>query len=107
MEIQGKIVKFLNQETGQKKDGSGEWVKQSIVVHTDDTYNNVYCFELFGAEKVDNLNKYNKAGDLVKVEFNVNTSEYNGKFYTTLQAWKISKESSAPTPVEQIEDLPY
>jgi sporulation protein YlmC with PRC-barrel domain len=87
----GKITKVLEKETGTKKDGSGEWVKQSFIVETGEKYNNVYCFELFGDEKVDNFNKYNKVGDLVDVDFNVKTNEWQGKYFTTLQAWKVFK----------------
>ena len=74
MEVQGKITKILDKQTGTKKDGSGEWVKQSFTLETDEKYNNLYCFEVFGDEKVENLNKYNKVGDSVSVEFNVSTN---------------------------------
>lgn len=87
----GKITKILEKQTGQKKDGSGEWVKQSFLVETNEKYNNVYCFELFGDEKVENFNKYNKVGYLVDVDFNVQTNEWQGKYFTTLQAWKVFK----------------
>ena len=94
LEVTGKLKKFLEPQTGAKKDGSGNWIKQSFLVETDSQYNNLYCFEVFGDEKVANLTKYQKEGDNVTVEFNVNTNEYNGSYYTTLAAWKISKQSS-------------
>jgi hypothetical protein len=90
----GKITKVLEKETGTKKDGSGQWVKQQFVVETNEKYNNLYCFELFGDEKVDNFNKYNKVGDLVDVDFNVSTNEWKGKYFTTLQAWKVFKSDA-------------
>jgi len=93
LEVAGKLKKFLEPQTGAKKDGSGNWIKQSFLVETDSQYNNLYCFEVFGDEKVANLTKYQKEGDNVTVEFNVNTNEYNGSYYTTLAAWKISKQS--------------
>jgi hypothetical protein len=91
LEVTGKLKKFLEPQTGEKKDGSGNWIKQSFLVETDSQYNNLYCFEVFGDEKVANLTKYQKEGDSVTVEFNVNTNEYKGSYYTTLAAWKISK----------------
>lgn len=90
LEVTGKITKVLPLESGQTKAGA-EWQKQSFIVTTDAQYNNVYCFEVFGNEKVENFNKYNKVGQSVTVEFNVNCNEYKDKFYTTLSAWKISK----------------
>jgi Pyruvate/2-oxoacid:ferredoxin oxidoreductase delta subunit len=86
-----KITKILEKETGTKKDGTGDWVKQKFIVKTTEKYNNVYCFELFGDEKVNNFNKYNKVGDLVDVDFNVSTNEWKGKYFTTLQVWKVFK----------------
>jgi hypothetical protein len=102
LEVKGKLTKFLTPQTGAKKDGSGDWVKQSFLVQTDAQYNNLYCFEVFGNEKVENFTKYQKEGDDVTVEFNVNTNEYNGNYYTTLAAWKITKigKLSSETQVE-------
>ena len=90
----GKITKVLEKETGTKKDGSGQWVKQQFVVETNEKYNNLYCFELFGDEKVDNFNKHNKVGDFVDVDFNVSTNEWKGKYFTSLQAWKVFKSDA-------------
>jgi hypothetical protein len=101
MKVQGKITKILEKVTGQKKDGSGEWCKQSFVVTTDEQYNNLYAFEVFGDEKVTNLTKYNKVDDSVDVEFNVSTNEYQGRYYTTLQAWKITKANTTETALAQ------
>ena len=91
LEVTGKLKEFLDPQTGQKKDGSGQWIKRSFLVDTEEKYNNLFCFEVFGDEKVENLTKYQKEGDTVTVEFNVSTNEYKGNYYTTLSAWKISK----------------
>ena len=89
MEITGKLSKVLDVITGQKKDGSGVWQKIGFVVTTAEEYNNLYYFEIFGAEKVENFKKYNKAGDEVKVSFNVQTNEWQDKYFTSLQAWRV------------------
>ena len=110
MKITGKVEKILEKQTGTS--AKGEWVKQSFLVRTDEDYNNLYCFELFGKEKVDNFNKYTKVGSNVKVEFNVKTNEYQGKYYTSLSAWKvyitkqqIVEKAKAEEPEET--DLPF
>ena len=109
MEVTGKITKVLDKVTGQKKDGSGEWVKQCFVLETTEQYNNLYCFELFGDEKVDNFNQYNKVGSDVKVDFNISTNEWQGKYYTSLQAWKVFKAEVAaitpPAPFQPATDI--
>ena len=93
LEVTGKLIKFLEVESGESKSGT-TWSKQQFVVQTESQYNNLYCFEVFGNEKVENLTKYQKEGDNVTVEFNVNTNEYKGKYYTSLSAWKISKANA-------------
>lgn len=89
MEIKGKITKILDAQTGAKKDGSGNWIKQNFLVETEEKYNNLFCFEVFGDEKVQNFQKFNKVGQEVNVEFNVSTNEFKGSYYTSLSAWKI------------------
>lgn len=118
LKVQGKIVKLLDKITGQKKDGSGDWVKQSFVIDNGEQYNNLSAFEVFGDEKVDNLNKYNKVGDEVNVSFNISCNEWKGKYYTSLSAWRIEKVETVPKqdlpPLEQYnpkeeepDDLPF
>lgn len=105
MKVTGKLAKILEKQTGQKKDGSGEWVKQLFLVETDEQYNNLYCFEVFGDEKVENLNKYNKEGDNVTVEFNVSTNEWQGRYFTTLKSWRIEKAGLTINDTKEIGDV--
>ena len=124
LEIKGVIEKILEVQKGAKKDGSGDWEKQSFLVRTQEQYNNLYCFEIFGDQKVDNFAKFNKVGQEVTVEFNVSTNEYQGKYYTTLSAWKIMatplqnsantattttnpQEFGAPLPGEEDGEMPF
>jgi len=115
LKVTGKITKFLDPIKGQKKDGSGEWVKQSYILETSEQYNNLYCLEVFGDEKVANLTKYSKVGDNVTVEFNVSTNEWNGKYFTSLQSWRIDKAESnlevAAAVIDSVmppaDDLPF
>jgi hypothetical protein len=109
-EVTGKLEKFLPVESGISKGGK-EWKKQQFVVTTSDEYNNTYCFEVFGEEKVENLTKYQKENDEVKVVFNVNVNEWKGKYYTSLSAWRIEKmEVDKAQVVEEEEEddsLPF
>ena len=99
MEVTGIITKILDKVTGQKKDKSGEWVKQSFVIDTEEKYNNIICFEVFGDEKVEKLNKYNSVGDKVDVTFNINCNEWEGRYFTTLGAWRIE---TAQKPADEV-----
>ena len=75
MKVTGKIEKILDTVTGTSKAGK-EWKKTSFLFKTDDEYNNLYCFEVFGEEKVDKFLQWNANGDIVEVEFNIRTNEW-------------------------------
>ena len=106
-----EITQIKEVKEGISKAGK-EWQKLEFVGTTQEQYNNLYCFEIFGEEKVNNFVKYNKVGSLVDVDFNVSTSEYNGNHYTRLAAWKVfkanSKENETNNNKEQnTDDLPF
>ena len=114
LEVSGKIEKFLEVQGGTSKAGK-EWKKQSFLLKSQDEYNNLYCFEVFGEDKVDNLTKFNKVGDNVKVLFNVKTNEWRERHFTALEAWRIeksiaegsAKEEAPEVKEEDVEDLPF
>ena len=84
--------------------------KVTFQLETKEQYNNKYSFELFkGADHVEHVNnftKYNKVGDEVTVEFNVNTNEWKDKFFTSLSVWKVEKagQSTEQPTAEQMGD---
>lgn len=88
LKITGTIEKIMEQKGGVSKSGK-EWKSIEFVIKTEDEFNNLYCFKVFGFEKVDNFLKYNKENDMVDVSFNINTREYEGRYFTNLDAWKI------------------
>lgn len=106
MEISGIIEKVLPLESGTTKEGKA-WQKQNFVVTNNDGYDGkkqIFCFEIFGEEKVQNFNKFNKIGSSVKVDFNISTNEWKDKYFTSLQAWKVFKQESnepASQPVKE------
>jgi len=110
MKVTGKIENILETKTGTTKAGK-QWKKTSFVVKTDDEYNNLYCFDVFGEEKVDKFLQYNSKGDIVDVDFNVKTNEWQGKYFTSLDAWKVFKADNSKqkeeVAVEEEGDLPF
>jgi len=101
LKITGNITKILPIQKGTSKAGK-EWQKLNFLVQTDDEYNNVYYFEIFGEEKINNFTKWNKVTSRVTIGFNVKTNEFNGKYYTSLVAWNIFNEfKDAPTDAEK------
>ena len=108
LEIEGKIVKILEVETGTSKAGK-EWKKQGFVLDTYNQFNPEVCFGVFGEEKIAELAKF-KAGDTVKVGFNLSSREFNGKYYHNIDAWKIDSVAATKEPAateEDESDLPF
>ena len=104
MKVTGKITKVLETQSGTSAAGK-DWQKLSFVLETTEDYNNLYCFDVFGDEKVEQFLKYNRVGQDVDVNFNVQTNEYKGKYYTSLQSWKIFKaEAAGETTIEAAQD---
>ncbi len=113
MEISGKVIGLLPMQTGQGK--NGPWKKQEFILETPGQYPKKVCVSLWG-EKVDEFRI--NAGDTITASINVESREYNGKWYTEVRAWKISKQGgsvAAPPPGDEpfvadpgaTDDLPF
>ena len=84
MELSGKIFKVMPLETGEGK--NGVWKKQQIIIETtSDKYPKKVAVQLWG----DLTDKGFQEGAEISVEFDVESREYNGNWYTDLRAWKV------------------
>ena len=62
-------------------------------------------FEKSDGEKIANFQKFNKVGSAVDVSFEIRTNENNGRYFTSLSAWKVFKaEGVAEVAAEVAED---
>src|SRR5674476_145491 len=93
MEISGKIIAVLPIATGQGKNGT--WRSQDYVLETADQYPKKVCFNLFN-DKIDQFPM--GIDDQVNVSFDVESREYNGRWYTTVRAWKVDKSTVSVAP---------
>jgi len=96
----GEITKITEVQKGTSKAGK-DWQKLTFVIDTKEEYNNILAFDVFGDEKVENFIKYNKVGRSVEIEFNIRTNEWKDKYFTSLDAWKISKANDTETAIAQ------
>ena len=118
LEITGKVFTVLPSQNGQGQ--KGPWVKQNFVIETGDQYPKKVCLLAWNdkAEIVSRL----REGDEVKVSFDLESREFNGKWYTDAKVWKMevvsqastvpSNELSVPIAMEQApppvsDDLPF
>ena len=92
MELKGKVVQVLPLEGGTSKSGNA-WQKREFVIQTAGQYPKKVCLQLFG----ERVNECPNEGDDVKVSFDAESREYNGRWYTQLNAWKVEKQNAQPT----------
>jgi hypothetical protein len=89
LELSGKIIQLLAEQTGTGK--NGQWLRQDFIIETQEQYPRKVCFSAWG-DKV-SLLKALKADAEVTVSFNVESREFNGKWYTDLRIWKIDRQN--------------
>lgn len=87
MEIKGRIIHVLPLQEGVSKAGN-PWKKQEYVLETTDQYPKKVCFDLFG-EKADQYRA--EIGDDVTLSFDIESREYNGRWFTSIRGWKLEK----------------
>ena len=86
-EISGKVIAVLPIATGEGKNGT--WKSQDYVLETGGKYQKKVCFNLFG----DSIEKFNVGiDDEIKVSYDIESREYNGRWFTTIRAWKVEKD---------------
>lgn len=100
MEIQGKIIQVLPIQEGTNKDGKA-WKVQPYVLETIDTnYPTKLYFEVWG----DRINRYPlEEGDEVTVSFDLESREFNGRWYTTARAWRVAVGTEAAPAAQPVE----
>jgi len=93
--FKGEIIHIGEVQEGTSKQGN-PWKKVVVVVKQNDAeYPQTAAFTVFGSDDVDNFLNYRKVGDTVDVSYNIESREYNDRWYTDLRAWKVWGESRA------------
>tara|TARA_R110000824_G_scaffold49143_4_gene138077 strand:- start:418 stop:729 length:312 start_codon:yes stop_codon:yes gene_type:complete len=92
MEVNGKLVKVLDLESGVSKSGK-EWQKQSVVIDTGGEFNNLTAVSAFG-DKVEKLNRLELGMD-VTILCNVYSREYNGKYYHNIDGYHFTNQTAS------------
>lgn len=91
MQLTGKLIQLLPLQTGQGKNGT--WKKQEVIIETDGQFPKKVCVAVWG-DKVDE--KILQQGNILKIDFDVESREYNGRWYTDVKAWKVELAGSSP-----------
>ena len=91
MEIIGKLIQKLPMQSGISKTGNS-WQKQEFVIETLEQFPRKICANLWG-DKTAVLETLN-IDDKIVMSFDLESREFNGKWYTDVKAWKVDPVSA-------------
>ncbi len=123
MDINGLVYKILPVQSGTS--ARGEWQKREIIIEQPDEFNRKVCVTFFGDKAAEAASL--REGDKVSISINIESREYNGRWYTNVNAWRINqtpaaattppaapvaeeapfKEPAMPATADDVDDLPF
>lgn len=93
MEVIGKIIVALPEVSGNSKAGN-PWKKREYVLETQESYPKKIFFDFFG-ERADQYPL--QVGDTIILSFDIESREYQGRWYTSIRGWKSEPATAAAT----------
>ncbi len=94
MEVTGKIIVALPEMSGTSRAGNA-WKKREYVLETQETYPRKIHFDFFG-ERADQFPL--NVGDVIKLSFDIESREYNGRWFTSIRGWKSEPAAAGMAP---------
>ena len=91
--LEGRLVQILSAQEGQSTRGA--WKKQDFIIETSEQYPKKVCICCWN-EKTDELSKF-QLNDNLRVSVNIESREYNSKWYTDIKAWRIEQLNTEST----------
>ena len=100
MEFEGVVYKILPATKGTS--ARGDWQRQEVIFELPQEFSRKICVIFFNKESdVARL----REGMTCMVSVNIESREYNGKWYTDVRAWRVQpKEETAAAPA--MPDMP-
>lgn len=102
MEIEGKIIEVLPKKSGQSANGS--WRKQEFILETEGQYSKKICFMAWG-DKIDQFKI--KQGEHLVVSVDLESREFNGRWYTDVKSWKVSRLGAETNDIQLSDSEAY
>lgn len=109
MEITGRVIDVLPLQGGTSATSGKSWQLETFVLETLESYPRKVAIEVFGEQRI----KDNpvEVGYVFTVSFDLESREYNGRWYTSARAWKVvlrpEQTSIATDPAPAAPAAPY
>lgn len=95
--FKGTVTAISQKQGGTSKSGKA-FQKREFVIETTGQYPKKVCMQLFG----DKVNDCPNVGEEVKVSFDLESREWNGKWFTQLNALKVEHQGAQPAPQQPV-----
>ena len=101
LSVVGRIIQVLPIESGVKKNGD-TWRKQGYVLETTESNYPRKIYFTFFNDRIEQNNLH--VSDLIKLQFDIESREWNERWYTDIRGWRAEKVSDSnnigPQPTE-------
>lgn len=89
MEIKGTIIQALPEVSGVSRSGNNWKKREYVLENTEGNFPRKVAFTCFG----DNADRIQlKVGDRVNMFFDIESREFNGRWYTDIRCWRCDIE---------------
>lgn len=101
MEFEGIVLKKLPATSGVS--ARGEWQRQDVIFEMPQEFNRKVCVTFFNRPTdADSL----REGQAYIVSVNVESREFNGKWYTDVRAWRVQPKQVEAAAADAMPDMP-
>lgn len=103
MEFEGTVYKIMPVTKGTS--ARGDWQRQDVVFDYNDggNFSRKICVTFFN--RPDDVAKLHE-GSTYQVSVNIESREYNGRWYTDIRAWRLqAKQQEAPAAAAPMPDF--
>lgn len=97
MDFEGTVLTVLPVVKGTN--ARGEWIKQEVIFEQPGEFNRKICVGFWGDKAAEA--GILRPGEVVNISANVESREFNGRWYTDVRAWRMTRKApaaAAPAP---------
>lgn len=103
MEFEGTVYKIMPVTKGTS--ARGDWQRQDVVFEMQDgPYTRKICVTFFN--RPDDVARL-KEGATYNVSVNIESREYNGRWYTEARAWRLTRQAAQPAAAPMPDMPPF
>lgn len=102
LKLTGTVVTILEEQSGTGR--NGPWRKQDFILETEGEYPRQVCVTQWG----DNIERFAvREGEPLTVHIDIQSREYQGRWYTDVKAWRVEREEPGAPGAEPMEYPTY